>query len=607
MNGPGSIFDVFRKTMSLLDKRERRLSFVLMGVMIVVAFAELLGLSTLVLLLRVFSRPDLIETNRYLKLVNDIFQPGSVLAFQVIFSGLVFIVVLVSLGLRALGNYAIIRYSTMRGYTLSSRLLQAYLHQPYTWFLERNSAEVNKSVLSEVQGLVTRILVPGLKLLSSVILAIAIIGFLVVLDPVVALCAAGALGGGYALIYFWLRKRLVIIGQESLEANRERFRLTQEATGGFKEMKLLGLEDAYVARFRRPARRIARNAALNNVFNQMPRIALEALTFLVMVGVILIMLVRQNGDLTAALPLLGVFAFAVIRLLPTLQQVYASLTAMRNGVPVLDHIHEDYTAAMAQAKLRPISDGSTGRMQLDRALELRGVSYAYPSSDRPAVRGIDVTIPARSTIGLVGGTGAGKTTLVDLMLGLLTPDEGDVLIDGIPLDRENMQAWRRTLGYVPQHIYLTDSPVWQNIAFGIPPERVDRAAVERAAKIAALHEFVMSDLPDGYDTIVGERGVRLSGGQRQRIGIARALYADPPLLIMDEATSALDNLTEKAVMDAVQNVRNEKTIIMIAHRLSTVRNCDRILMLDQGRIVSSGTFEELVEGNETFRKMASNE
>ena len=258
MNGPGSIFDVFRKTMSLLDKRERRLSYVLMGVMIVVAFAELLGLSTLVLLLRVFSRPDLIETNRYLKLVNDIFQPGSVLAFQVIFSGLVFIVVLVSLGLRALGNYAIIRYSTMRGYTLSSRLLQAYLHQPYTWFLERNSAEVNKSVLSEVQGLVTRILVPGLKLLSSVILAIAIIGFLVVLDPVVALCAAGALGGGYALIYFWLRKRLVIIGQESLEANRERFRLTQEATGGFKEMKLLGLEDAYVARFRRPARRIGK-------------------------------------------------------------------------------------------------------------------------------------------------------------------------------------------------------------------------------------------------------------------------------------------------------------------------------------------------------------
>lgn len=607
MNGPGSIFDVFRKTMSLLDARERRLSYVLMGVMIIVAFAELLGLSTLVLLLRVFSRPDLIETNRYLKLVNDVFQPGSVLAFQVIFSGLVFIVVLVSLGLRALGNYAIIRYSTMRGYTLSSRLLQAYLHQPYTWFLERNSAEVNKSVLSEVQGLVTRILVPGLKLLSSVILAIAIIGFLVVLDPVVALCAAGALGGGYALIYVWLRKRLVIIGQESLEANRERFRLTQEATGGFKEMKLLGLEDAYVARFRRPARRIARNAALNNVFNQMPRIALEALTFLVMVGVILIMLVRQNGDLTAALPLLGVFAFAVIRLLPTLQQVYASLTAMRNGVPVLDHIHEDYTAAMAQAKLRPISDGSTGRMQLDRALELRGVSYAYPSSDRPAVRGINVTIPARSTIGLVGGTGAGKTTLVDLMLGLLTPDEGDVVIDGIPLDRENMQAWRRTLGYVPQHIYLTDSPVWQNIAFGIPPERVDRAAVERAAKIAALHDFVMSDLPDGYDTIVGERGVRLSGGQRQRIGIARALYADPPLLIMDEATSALDNLTEKAVMDAVQNVRNEKTIIMIAHRLSTVRNCDRILMLDQGRIVSSGTFEELVEGNETFRKMASNE
>ncbi len=254
------------------------------------------------------------------------------------------------------------------------------------------------------------------------------------------------------------------------------------------------------------------------------------------------------------------------------------------------------TAARAPKQGRP--------SRCSRDLELRHIDYSYATAERTALKDVNLKIPARSTIGIVGGTGAGKTTLIDLILGLLSPQEGEILVDGAPITSANLRAWQRSLGYVPQSIYLTDESVAQNIAFGVPREKIDRAAVERAARIAALHDFVLEELPKGYDTIVGERGVRLSGGQRQRIGIARALYTDPSLLIMDEATSALDNITERAVMEAVDNIRHDRTIILIAHRLSTVRGCDTIFLLERGGVAASGTYDELVKGSETFRKMA---
>jgi ABC-type multidrug transport system fused ATPase/permease subunit len=306
------------------------------------------------------------------------------------------------------------------------------------------------------------------------------------------------------------------------------------------------------------------------------------------------------------IPTLGIFAFSVLRLLPSLQQVYASLASIRSGTAVLDHIHEDYTPILDQLAPQPAAAATlVAPLALTSALELKGLDYAYSAAGRPAVRGIDIRIPARTTIGIVGGTGAGKTTLIDLILGLLTPQAGEIVVDGVAITEANLRAWQRSLGYVPQSIYLTDDTIARNIAFGVPADRIDMQAVERAARIAALHDFVVQDLPKGYETLVGERGVRLSGGQRQRIGIARALYSDPSLLILDEATSALDNITERVVMEAVQNIRADKTIIIIAHRLTTVRQCDAIFLLEKGQVASVGTYDELVAQNETFRKMAA--
>lgn len=601
------MIEVFKKLMVLFDERERRRFGLLVVLMIFVAFAEVFGISTFLILLRVLSEPQSVFDSQYLNWAYETLSFTQMFHFQVFLAIVVMAVMLLSLAVKAFGNYAIIRFSAMRGYTLSSRLLQAYLHQPYTWFLERNSSEVSKSVLNEVQNLVGKIVIPGSRILSNGILAVMIIVFLLVIDPFVAIFSAILLGGSYAAIYFKLRVSLTRLGEEILQANKERFRLTQEATGGFKEVKLMGLEDVYVASFRTPAKRLARSAAVAQVMNQIPRFALEGLTYAILLSIILFIIFRNSGDMSAAIPTLGIFAIAVMRLLPALQKIYSAAASVRNGKPVLDHICEDYRDAMVQREKAPLKTDAATRVPLERNLVLRDLEFTYATASKPAVQNLNLTIPAYSTIGIVGGTGAGKTTVVDLVLGLLTPDNGSITVDDTILGRENMQAWRRSLGYVPQTIYLTDATVAQNIAFGVPDDRIDMDAVERAAKTAAIHDFVLTEMPEKYETIVGERGVRLSGGQRQRIGIARALYHDPSLLILDEATSALDNLTEGAVMEAVQNIGHEKTIVMIAHRLSTVKKCDKIFLLENGRVASSGTFEELVESNETFRKMAANE
>jgi ABC-type multidrug transport system fused ATPase/permease subunit len=355
-------------------------------------------------------------------------------------------------------------------------------------------------------------------------------------------------------------------------------------------------------RFQIPARRLARVSATRNVIATAPRYMLQGVAFGGMLLIILGMLVAQSASLGSILPVLAVYAFAGLRLLPAVQQVDQEVTSLRYNQPALLSLHKDIMEIRERAA-RPVAV-SKEPVRLNERLDLVDVHFSYPLAERKALQGLSLSIPARTTVGIVGGTGAGKTTAVDLMLGLLEMQEGTLAVDGVPITPRNVRAWQNTIGYVPQVIFLTDDTVAANIAFGLPPDQIDRAAVERAARVAEIHNFVMDELPHGYDTMVGERGIRLSGGQRQRIGSARALYHDPDVLIMDEATSALDNLTEKAVMDAVHNLGHAKTIILIAHRLTTVQNSDTIFMLEQGRLVAQGSYEELLDTSRKFRAMA---
>ncbi|MEJ2092152.1 MAG: ABC transporter ATP-binding protein [Syntrophobacterales bacterium] len=565
-----------------------------------------MGVASIMPFLSVLANPEVIQENSFLSYFYKQLNFSSINTFLLFLGTAIFFVVVASQGLRALTDYAIVRFTQMRNYTLSTRLMQAYLSRPYSWFLNRHSADLGKTILSEVGIMIDKALLPTAQCIANTVIAGCLIILLLLINPWIALLAAALLGGSYVLIYGILRKYLNKIGWERVRANQERFHISQEALGAIKEIKAAGLEAGYLASFGRPAQRYARSVAANELAVQLPQYLLQAITFGVIIAITLVFLAFIGGDLGQVLPTLGVFAFAGQRLLPALNLGYINASKMRFGKPALDTFYEDLMEKEQDSKtLSQMRQARTVTpMGLIQSLKLVNVNFWYPKADNPAIQDLNLEISAKNTVGLVGHTGAGKTTVVDIILGLLKPNQGLLQVDGEVITKDNLPSWQRTLGYVPQEIFLSDDTVSANIAFGVPQKDIDPQVVERAARTAGLHAFVVNELANGYDTMVGERGVNLSGGQRQLIGIARALYHDPDVLILDEATSALDNLTEMAVMQAVHNLSNKKTIILIAHRLSTVKNCDCIYMLDHGRLAGQGTYAELLHTNSKFRRMA---
>ncbi|MCI5135517.1 MAG: ABC transporter ATP-binding protein, partial [Candidatus Electrothrix sp. AW2] len=566
------MLDIIRQLRDLLTPSEKRNAVILFCLILATGVMESVSVASIMPFLSVLSNPDVIQKNAYLSYSYKALGFSSSHSFLVFTGGLVFVVVVSSLVLKTLTQYALARFTQMRNYTISTRLLQDYLGQPYSWFLNRHSADLGSTVLAEVQQVINGVLIPIAQFVASLVIATCLIITLLIINPMVAVFAAVLLGGSYSLIYTVLRNHLSRIGTERVQSNKERFQIAQEALGGIKEVKAAGLEAGYMNSFGRPARRFAKCQATEMIIGQIPRFALEALTFGGLLAIVLVMLATRGGDLGQVLPILGVFAFAGQRLLPALQQIYQNATKMRFGKPALDALHAD----LSEEKNQPLKSAKdVAPLPLKQHIEFTNIGFTYPGASQPAIHDLILKIPAKTTVGFVGSTGAGKTTLVDIIMALLPPDHGQLLVDGQAIFEEQknpaptvdnvkhniyntQKQWQRALGYVPQQIFLADDSVSANIAFGVPAEKVDQTAVERAAKIAELHEFVTQELPQGYETTVGERGVRLSGGQRQRIGIARAMYHDPDVLILDEATSALDNITERAIMDAVHNL-SQKT------------------------------------------------
>jgi len=592
-----------KKLLALLTPPERKRAGVLMGMILVMAFLDMLGVASILPFMAVLANPELVETNAAL---NTAFTTSRYIGIhtpeQFLFAlgVLVFVLLVTSLAFKALTTYAQTRFALMREYSIGKRLVEGYMHQSYSWFLNRHSADLGKTILSEVSTVIHGGMLPLMTLMAQSTVALALLILLIIVDPQLALSVGVVLGLAYAGIFAIMSGWLKRLGQARIDANKERFTAVSEAFGAAKEVKVGGLEEAYIQRFSKPAETYALGQATAQVIAQLPRYALEAIAFGGMLLVILYLMAR-SGSFAAALPLIALYAFAGYRLMPALQQIYGAFTQLRFAGPALEALHQDLSSLQAaDAQHDHITP-----LPLTQSITLKQVSYRYSNAPQPALKGIDLSIRAQSTVGFVGATGSGKTTTVDVILGLLEPQEGHLRVDGHPITAANRRQWQCAIGYVPQHIYLADDSVAANIAFGVNVKDIDPQAVERAAKIANLHEFVINDLPQGYATTVGERGVRLSGGQRQRIGIARALYHNPRVLILDEATSALDNLTEQAVMEAVNNLGHDITIILIAHRLSTVRQCDQIYLLERGGVKAQGTFEELTKNNLQFKSMAN--
>jgi ABC-type multidrug transport system fused ATPase/permease subunit len=597
------MISIYRKLFDLLTHRERQRFFLLLLLIIVMAFVDMLGVASILPFLAVVSNPAQIRQNDYLSWFHTWLGGPDDQTFLVVLGLGVLGILVLSLAIKITTLYASARFSQMRNYSISGRLLAGYLRQPYAWFLSRHSAQLNRTVLQEVALLVSRALIPAMRLIAQSLTVIFLLVLLVAVNPAVAAGAGLIFVGTYAAIYWGFRSTLRKLGDVRLEASRWRFKVADEVFGAVKEVKLLGLEQTYLSRFQTPSRRMAESESKAQLIGEMPRYLLETVAFGGIVLLILALLVGGGNTMNDVLPTLGIFAFAGLRIFPAVQSMYFSLTTLRTAVATLDAVHRDYMEVVTWDTSPSVSGANQTPLRLTEGLDLDKIVYNYPSADRAALAELSLGVRARTTVGIVGGTGAGKTTAVDVLLGLLQPQSGTLRVDGIAITNANLRNWQGAVGYVPQQIFLIDDSVSANIAFGIRPEDRNQAAIEAAARVANLHDFVLSDLPQGYDTHVGERGVRLSGGQRQRIGIARALYHNPDVLILDEATSALDNLTERAVMEAVHALGHQKTIIMIAHRLSTVRNCDRIFLLEQGRVSAAGTYDELVTDNETFRRM----
>ena len=596
-----------KKVLELLSGRERRRLGLVLVIVVVGAFVEIAGVGSIGPFMSVVSNPETVAQS---DILSWLYQTGGFETTQafVVFLGIgVIVLFTISSLYTAFALYAVHRFSLMRSFSLSQRLMWKYLSQPYPFFLGKNSSELSKNVLQEVSQVVDGIMNPLLRGVARGLAAIAIAGYLVWTDPVAAIWIVGILGAGFASVYVIIRARLITLGESRVESNRQRFKAVTEAFAAIKESRIMGLESRFAARYSRAARAYARVQVKTQVLTVLPRHLIEPLAIASIIVLVLVMVVRA-GDITAALPVLSIYALGGMRMMPAVQIAFLGISKARNSMPSADLLHFDmfhdgYARTIALDFANPRA--SRDRLPFNDEFALRNVEFSYDSSKIPAIRTLSVAIKKNSIVGFVGPTGCGKTTIIDVILGLLEPQSGILAIDGAEITPDQIHAWQHNFGYVPQHIYLTDDTICRNIAFGLGDDEIDRTRVTEVAKIANIHNFVSNDLPEGYDTVVGDRGVRLSGGERQRIGIARALYRDPSILILDEATSSLDSVTERAVMDAIDNLMHQKTIIMIAHRLNTVRKCDVVNVMKDGQIVARGNYKDLLETNSDFQRLAA--
>jgi ATP-binding cassette, subfamily B, bacterial PglK len=592
----------FYQLLDFLTTRERYQALVLFTMMTLMAILDVMGVASIMPFMAVISNPQIIETNILLSKIYTALDYSSYDDFITFLGKVVFIVLVVSLSFKALTNYVQLRYSMMREYSIGRRLVESYLGKPYVWFLDQHSADLGKNILSETINVVGNAINPFLTLVSNVIVSFTLIALLIIVDYELALVVGGVLLSSYWALYSLLNKLIIRVGKRRFRANEERFKALTEIFGGVKELKVGGHEESFIRKFSKPSLSHAKNHSLLMVISSTPRHALEMIAF---GGILLILLyLRSSGNgMDEVLPIVTLYALSAYRLMPAVQQIFASIVAIRSTIPSIESLHNDLELLQHNKKIS--EKKSKNIIDFKESIVLSNVNFKYPDSEFLSLKNINIIIPAGNKIGLIGASGGGKSTLVDLILGLLEPSQGVLKVDNVVIHQKHIRLWQNIVGYVPQQIYLLDDTIAANIGFGQDNNELDMPLVEESARIANLHNFIINDLPMGYLTKVGERGVRLSGGQRQRIGIARVLYSRPKVLFLDEATSALDNITEKLVMRNLYSIQ-EITIVTIAHRLSTIKECDCIYIFNNGRVVDQGSFDELSDNSKIFQEMNSN-
>lgn len=568
------MFNIIFRLWHILTSLEKKKAIIILILTIFMASLEMLGVISIMPFLAVLSNPNVVITDPRIEYLYHFLHSTSYTNFVIKLGLCSMMFIFVSAVFKVIHTYGTSRFVSLQRHYFSTRLLTIYLKQDYEFFIQKNSSELTKNILSQVDQLVDSIIQPIMTIISYGLVIFAMIILIFMHNPYMAISASLLFLIIYVAIYFGVRKFLNRIGQEFQHANSERYKACNEVLGGIKDVKINHADQGYLQHFQQQSRIFARYLAANQTVGNVPLLLVEAMGYCAIIG-LAIGLVLNNQNISTILPSLGLFGFAAYRMLPAAQNIYRAVSSMRFSLDSANNVLNDLNLPIQIEQ-----NENHEHLVFKHQIELRNISYAYPVyPDKVVLKDFSLVIPCKQSIGIIGKSGSGKSTLMDILLGLLQPQQGELLIDGIVINQSNVHLWQNLVGYIPQFIYLADDTIAQNIAFGISKDDIEMEAVVRSAKAAQIHDFIVNDLKNGYSTFVGERGVMLSGGQRQRIGIARALYKDPQVLFMDEATSALDVETEQAVNEAIQSLSGKKTMMIIAHRKSAVAQCDCVVKL----------------------------
>ena len=582
---------MYKKLSYIFSKRDKYKIALLLCIMVAGSFLELLGVAVFQPFVNIIMMPDSIQENPYLARIYQMFGCSTTESFlTVVALGIIVIYEIKNVYLWVEQNL-IMKFTYGMQQKLSTRLLTTYLSEPYTFHLNKNIAELQRS-MQEDTGLFTQVLMHTLQLVAEVVVCIVLGVYLFTVSNSITVVIVGLLILCVVLFTKITKRFTEQLGKEAQVYKGKLYQWVNQSLGGVKEVKVLNREEFFVSSYKKYYGLYIKGVRINRLLSITPKYMVEAVC---MTGLLIAIIIKLNfghGELENFIPQLATFAVAAFRLLPSVGRINEHVNNILYAVPSVDLIYGDLKGIEDYQESKGEEEGK--EWSFEHGITAKHITYAYPNTDTNVLEDANCVIPKGKTVAFIGSSGAGKTTMADIILGLLAPQRGKILVDDIDVFK-NLTMWHHQIGYIPQVIYLSDDTIRNNIAFGIHEDQIDEEAVRTALKKAQLAEFV-DTLPDGLDTIVGDRGVRLSGGQRQRIGIARALYHDPEILVLDEATSALDNETETAVMEAIESLQGSKTMIIIAHRLTTIQNADIIYEVGDGKVTERS--KEYVFGDE---------